>query len=254
VAALSHPRILAIYGFGEQGGTVYAVTELLEGRTLRQALLEGPLPVRQALAICREVAEGLAAAHEQGIIHRDLKPENIFLSRDNQPKLLDFGLASRVALSALNATEVPTRTSLTAAGQVIGTTDYMSPEQVRGLTVDARSDLFSLGSVLYEMLSGSRPFRRGTPAETMTAILREDAPPLSSVMESVPVAVEHVVQLCLEKRPEARFSSARDLKSALEDASRSVDSHRTMAETEPTTRSIARPCRSLPLCRCLSLS
>ena len=177
VAALSHPNILQIHEFGKHGDIVYAVTELLEGETLRDRLGTGPVPPRKAAELARQIAHGLGAAHEKDLVHRDLKPENLFVTQDGRIKILDFGLA-RVAQpsSANDATHTPTRTELTSPGAVMGTVGYMSPEQVRGQTAGARSDIFSLGTVLYEMLSGQRAFSRETSAETMTAILREDPP------------------------------------------------------------------------------
>ncbi|HEX6851870.1 MAG TPA: protein kinase [Candidatus Polarisedimenticolaceae bacterium] len=214
VAALAHPGILAIHGFGEDDGTVYAVTELLDGRTLREALHEGPMPPERVAAIALAVADGLSAAHDRGIVHRDLKPENLFLTRDGRTKILDFGLAAFVGTAVSDdATHTPTRTSLTTPGVVMGTTDYLSPEQVRGGVVDARSDLFALGTVIWEMLSGSRPFHRETGAETMTAILREPPPALP---KGVPPSLERAARRCLEKAPEKRFRSARELAAALD--------------------------------------
>ena len=217
VAALSHPGILAIFGFGEHDGSPYAVTELLEGQTLRDALAAGALAPARATEIARQVAHALATAHDRGIVHRDLKPENIFLTRTGHTKILDFGLASHVIVEAatgVGSDASPTHTSLTTPGTVLGTTDYLSPEQVRGLAADARSDIFSFGSILYEMLSGRRPFRRDTAAETMTAILRADPAALASTTP----ALAGIVGRCLAKNPADRFASARDLASAVDAA------------------------------------
>jgi TolB-like protein/tetratricopeptide (TPR) repeat protein len=214
VAALSHPNILAIYDFGQESGRHFAVMELLEGQTLREILSAGPLPPRKAVEYGRQIAEGLAAAHARGIVHRDLKPENLFVTRDGHVKILDFGLAVQRTAGDANITSSPTVARVTEPGVAMGTAGYMAPEQVRGGLADHRADIFALGAVLYEMLAGRRAFERETGAEMMTAILREDAPPLSSV-RTLPPALEQIVEHCLEKRPEDRFQSARDLAFAL---------------------------------------
>ncbi len=216
VAALSHPNIVALHDFGEEEGTVYTVTELLEGETLRAALRRGPLPVRKAIEQAVQIARGLAAAHEKGIVHRDLKPENVFVTADGQVKILDFGLARQETPSGPVASEVQTLTRDTAPGVVLGTVGYMSPEQVQGLAADHRSDVFALGCVLYEMLTGRRAFERPTSAETLTAILREDPPSLSGTGRPIPAVLERTVRRCLEKSPAERFQSARDVAFALE--------------------------------------
>ncbi|HSL23499.1 MAG TPA: WD40 repeat domain-containing serine/threonine protein kinase [Vicinamibacterales bacterium] len=213
LAALNHPNILAIHDFGVSGGTTYAAMELLEGQALRDRLAGGPLPPRKAADYAAQIARGLAAAHDRGIVHRDLKPENIVVSPDGRVKILDFGLALQVGVAASLASDV-TR-ARTDAGMVLGTMGYMSPEQVRGEPVDFRSDIFSLGSVLYEMLSGRRAFARDTAAETMTAILRDDPPELPGGGD-MPLSLRGIVQHCLEKAPAERFQSARDLAFALE--------------------------------------
>ena len=221
VAALSHPNILAIFDFGDQGGTAYAVTELLEGETLRDRLATGPLPVRKALEVAVQIARGLGAAHDKGIVHRDLKPENVFVTKDGHVKILDFGLA-RVG-GPVQGDSGKTMTTppegATGPGVVLGTVGYMSPEQVRGNPADHRSDLFSLGAILYEMVSGRRAFQRDTAAESMTAILKEEPPEFQAVGKPVPLALDRVIRRCLEKSPEERFQSARDLAFALEDIS-----------------------------------
>ena len=226
VAALSHPNILAIHDFGSHEGTAYAVMELLEGETLRERLATGALPARKAVDIAVQVARGLAAAHEKGIIHRDLKPDNIIVTPDGRAKILDFGLARQVeAPAAGDDTRSPTLAHATDAGTVLGTVGYMSPEQVRGETADHRSDIFSLGSVLYEMLTGRRAFKKPTGAETMTAILQED--PLEVPGVEIPPALERTLQHCLEKSPAERFQSARDLafdlETAIDSSGRSTD-------------------------------
>jgi len=216
IAALSHPNILAIHDFGQSDGRHYAVMELLEGQTLRDMLAAGALPPKKAIDYGRQIAEGLGAAHEKGIVHRDLKPENIFVARDGRVKILDFGLARQDASpSDGSATSSPTLARGTEPGTVMGTAPYMAPEQVRGELADHRADIFAFGAVLHEMLAGRRAFERSTAAETMTAILREDAAPLTTLRDGVPLALERVVEHCLEKRPGDRFQSARDLAFAL---------------------------------------
>jgi eukaryotic-like serine/threonine-protein kinase len=211
-AALNHPNILAIYDIGTHEGAPYIVAELLEGESLQDRLRTGPMAVRPATDTALQVARGLAAAHEKGIVHRDLKPGNIFLTRDGRAKILDFGLAKLTrAEPASSAPDAVTLTSDSVTGAVLGTVGYMSPEQVRGFPVDHRSDLFSFGAILYEMLSGKRAFRRDTPADTMSAILTIDPPELSETERAIPLALERVVRHCLEKNPEERFQSARDL-------------------------------------------
>jgi eukaryotic-like serine/threonine-protein kinase len=212
VAALSHPNILALHDVGEADGVHYAVTELLEGETLRGLVGRGLIPVRRALEIAHEVAEALAAAHGKGIVHRDVKPENVFLTKDGHVKILDFGLARAGAVPAgRDETESPTVDKLTSEGAVVGTVAYMSPEQARGLPVDHRSDQFSLGIVLYEMLAGRRPFKGDSAAETLTAIIREEPEPLSKEGPLVPAPVRWVVERCLAKEPADRYDSTRDL-------------------------------------------
>ena len=214
VAALSHPNILALFDYGESDGTTFAILELLEGETLRARLAAGPLPRRKALDYAVHIARGLAAAHDRGILHRDLKPENVFLTRDGQVKILDFGLALLTTPdSEAETLEGPALTRITDSGFVVGTAGYMSPEQVRGLPADHRSDLFSFGTVLYEMLAGRRAFSGETPSDRLIAVLQQEPPELPA---SVPRALDRIVRHCLEKRPEERFQSARDLAFDLE--------------------------------------
>jgi TolB-like protein/Tfp pilus assembly protein PilF len=212
VAALSHPNILAIHDVGREEGVCYAVMELLEGESLRERLGRSALSWRKAVQIGTAIAEGLSAAHVRGIIHRDLKPENIFLTADGVVKILDFGLARMERpLSPDGGAPAATMTLQTQPGVVLGTVNYMSPEQVRGEPADARSDIFSFGSVLYEMLTGGRAFARDTGAETMTAILKEEPPEIAAMGREVPAGLDHLIRHCLEKTPEERFQSARDL-------------------------------------------
>jgi Tol biopolymer transport system component len=210
---LNHPNILAVHDIGIHEGAPYIVSELLEGESLRSRLKTGPVPSAKAIDYARQAAEGLAAAHDKGIVHRDVKPDNLFITKDGRIKVLDFGIAKLATPGddAARHTGVPTDT---AAGTVVGTVGYMSPEQVRGEAVDARSDIFSVGTVLHEMLTGRPPFTRATAADSMAAILKEDpAVPLSA---EVPPALARIVARCLEKTREARFQSARDLAFALD--------------------------------------
>ena len=220
VAALSHPNILSIFDFGTQDGTAFAVTELLEGETLRGKLDTGPIAQRQAIEYALQAAKGLSAAHEKGIVHRDLKPENLFVSKDGHLKILDFGLAKKMeAVTPEEKTSAQTGSGHTEPGTVMGTMGYMSPEQVRGLPVDHRSDLFSLGTILYEMLSGKRAFKRDTASDTIAAILKEDPPELTQSGRNISPALDHIVKHCLEKDRSRRFQSAQDIAFALSEAS-----------------------------------
>jgi serine/threonine protein kinase/Tol biopolymer transport system component len=214
VATLSHPNIMAIFEFGCDQGQSFAVMELLKGETLSERLLERPLPLRKAVDLSVQIAEGLAAAHERGVVHRDLKPANIFITTEGHAKILDFGLARlERGLSAL--TRSATEVLLTEPGTVLGTVTYMSPEQARGESVDARSDIFSLGAVLYEMFTGSCPFARSSAAETIGAILHDEPRSIHEKDHSLPESLNRFVLHCLEKEPGDRFQSARDLAFAL---------------------------------------
>jgi tRNA A-37 threonylcarbamoyl transferase component Bud32 len=215
-AALNHPNILAVFDIGTSEGSPYVVSELLEGETLRERLRGGSIVVRKTLDYALQIAHGLAAAHEKGIIHRDLKPENLFVTKDGRLKILDFGLAKLTQPDSAAQTSLPTMTHATEAGVVLGTAGYMSPEQVRGIAVDARSDIFSFGAILYEMISGKRAFHGETAADTMSAILKEDPPELNETNRNVNPALERMVQHCLEKNPEQRFHSASDIAFDLE--------------------------------------
>src|SRR5208282_2823318 len=209
ISLLNHPNILAVYDVGEHEGSPYLVTELLEGETLHRRLKHGPLTQRKSVEYAQQVARGLAAAHERGVTHRDLKPENLFVTRDGIVKILDFGLAKLSA--GVNVDSALAGELATEMGATLGTVGYMSPEQVRGEPADHRSDIFSFGAVLYEMLSGQGAFDAPTGAERMVKILREDPPPLA-----LPQALDQVLRHCLEKSPDDRFHSARDLAFALQ--------------------------------------
>ncbi|MEP6994233.1 MAG: LpqB family beta-propeller domain-containing protein [Acidobacteriota bacterium] len=219
VAALSHPNILSLFDFGQVDGVVYAVTELLKGETLRARLAHEHLSERKAVEIAAAIAEGLAAAHSEGIVHRDLKPENVFLTSDGRVKILDFGLA-RVAETgeAIALTSAPTTPASTEPGVVMGTAGYISPEQIRGRPADARSDLFAFGAVLYEMLTGERAFSGATTGESLAAILRDQPPEVSAKAPAVSPAIDRLVSRCLQKSPDERFQSARDLAYALRES------------------------------------
>ncbi len=216
IAQLSHPNILDIHDFGADDGVLFSVTELLEGVDLRQRLRGHPLPISKVVSIGRAVAEGLAAAHSKGIVHRDIKPANIFITHSGQIKVLDFGIAGlRQSLTEDISDGGSDAQTLTQEGQVVGTPDYMSPEQITGKPVDARSDIFSLGCVLYEMLTGKRPFAGATSGETKTSIVARDPAPLAELRPDVPAPLDRLVCRCLEKEPNERFESARDLAFAL---------------------------------------
>jgi Tol biopolymer transport system component len=216
-AALNHPNILSIFDIGEERGAPYVVSELLEGETLRERLRTGPLPTRRVIDYAVQVAKGLAAAHEKGIVHRDLKPENLFLTNDGRVKILDFGLAKLTQpQSSSSSGDAPTVQVATETGLVMGTAGYMSPEQVRGKPADHRSDIFSFGAILYEMISGKRAFHGESAADTMSAILKEETPELSETARNVPPGLERIVRHCLEKIPAQRFQSAGDLAFDLE--------------------------------------
>jgi len=231
-AALNHPNILAVYQMGTYFGTPYLVTELLEGRTLTETIRRAPLPVRKALHYAIQFAHGLAAAHEKGIVHRDLKPDNLFVTKDDRIKILDFGLAKLIQPKDSLTSAAPT---LTLPGVAMGTMGYMSPEQVRGLATDHRTDIFAFGAILYEMVMGKRSFERPTSADTMSAILNEEPPPIAQISPDTPAALERVIRRCLEKNPEQRFQSASDLAFALEALSDPSALTPTAAHQVPTT-------------------
>jgi eukaryotic-like serine/threonine-protein kinase len=244
-AALNHPNILAVYDIGARDGVPYVVSELLEGQTLREQLSAGPLSVRKAVEYAIQIAHGLEAAHEKGIVHRDLKPENLLVMANGRVKILDFGLAKLTdgplgSAGPAEAGSDTTHTSITMPGVVLGTVGYMSPEQIRGLPTDHRSDIFSFGAILYEMLSGHRAFRGDTTADTMMAILKEPHAPVPAE-RNLPAALERIVDRCLEKAAAARFQSAGDLAFALEGLSSHSDAAAMTATSAP-----ARSWRPLP--------
>jgi Tol biopolymer transport system component len=217
VAKLSHPNILSIFEFAQDGSTAFVVTELVDGTTLRARLEIGALPQRRAVAYALQIARGIAAAHARGIVHRDLKPENLMITRDDQVKILDFGLAKTIDAGEPDMTRGGG--VATNVGMVLGTFGYMAPEQVRGLAIDHRADMFAFGAVLYEMLSGERAFKGETAADTMTAILTKDPPDLDAARLAISPGLDRIVRRCLEKTPELRFQSATDLAFALENLS-----------------------------------
>ncbi len=210
LATLNDPNLLAIYDVGTQDGTPYLVSELLEGQTLRQRLLAGPLPFHRVIDFAMQIVRGLMAAHEKRIVHRDLKPENIFITNEGRVKILDFGVA-KLAQPEQNADSSEAATLMTTSGVVLGTVGYMSPEQVRGQALDHRSDLFSFGAILFEMLTGKRAFQGPTTADTISAVLKEEPQDLWQINPNLPPATAHILRHCLEKRPEERFQTTRDL-------------------------------------------
>jgi serine/threonine protein kinase len=227
VAAISHPNILAIHDIGHADDVTFAVMELLDGETLRDRLKAGAphgLPVRKAIDYALQIARGLAAAHEKGIVHRDLKPENIFITSDGRAKSLDFGLAKQRVAAAPLATMTPTLAGGTTPGTILGTIGYMAPEQVRGLEVDQRADIFALGAVFYEMLAGRSAFQGDTTADTISAILNQEPRELTAVDPSLPPALDRIVRRCLEKSPAERFHSAHDFAIALDAVAGSASS------------------------------
>ena len=220
VAALNHPNILGVYDIGQHQGSPYMVCELLDGETLREKMQEGPMPQRRAIEYASQIAEGLAAAHDKGVVHRDLKPENVFVTKDGRVKVLDFGSgkagADRSGAHGRGEGATATVPAHTMPGMVLGTAGYMSPEQVRGKEVDARTDIFAFGAIFYEMLSGRRAFKGESSIETMNAILKDDPPELETEKLKLSPGLERIVRRCLEKEPARRFHSARDVGFALE--------------------------------------
>jgi hypothetical protein len=231
VAALQHPHILAVHDVGSHEGRPYVVFELLEGGTLRERLSHGPLTVRKAIEAAVQICDGLAAAHAHGVVHRDLKPENVFLVREGRVKLLDFGLAKLLEAPEEAGSEAATATA-TDRGTWVGTPGYVSPEQLRGQGATARSDVFALGAVLYEMLTGQRAFKGASRADTLAAILDKDPPPMVLSGGGIPLTLERVVLRCLEKNPDDRFQSACDVAFAL-------DALSTGSVSEPAAAAVA---------------
>src|SRR5258706_6680128 len=236
-SALNHPSIVTVYEVGSTNGTSYLAMELVLGRTLREVLEQGPLPARRVLDLAAQLAEGLAKAHAAGIVHRDLKPANVMVSSDGFAKILDFGIAklTRAGGLAQDETAAPTIDPGTVPGTVLGTVGYMSPEQARAQPVDFRSDQFSFGSMLYEMATGRRAFQRGTSAETLTAIIREEPEPLARLAPQVPAPLRWIVERCLAKDPEDRYASTKDLARDL----KSVRDH--ISEVSGTGAAVAVP-------------
>jgi serine/threonine-protein kinase len=211
IASLSHPNVLSIFDYGNEAGTFFVVTELLDGQTLRDRLTSDAIEWRSAIDIGAEIAEGLAAAHARAVVHRDLKPENVFLTREGRVKILDFGLAQTDPFLAGEDTgNLPTRKFNTEPGTIVGTLAYMAPEQLKGEAVDGTADIFSLGCILYEMVTSKRPFQRRSGAATIAAILKEDVP-RDELAEAVPPEFQRIIEGCVEKNPLQRFQSARDL-------------------------------------------
>ncbi len=239
-SSLNHPNILTIYDIGEHEGAPYIVAELLEGEELSELIKQGPIAQRKAVDYARQFAEGLAAAHAKGIVHRDLKPENLFVTKDGRVKILDFGLAKlrQQPFGGVDK-DAPTQKRITDPGAIMGTVGYMSPEQVRGQETDHRSDIFSFGVILYEMLGGRRAFRGESAIEVMNAILKEEPPELGESGMKIAPGLEKVVRRCLEKKPEHRFHSAHDLGFALEAIDSSSSSGLNQAKVaqapDPTT-------------------
>ncbi|MEQ1643841.1 MAG: serine/threonine-protein kinase, partial [Pyrinomonadaceae bacterium] len=221
--ALNHPNIIAVYDVDIQDGVLYVVSELLEGGELRELLDEGSIPLRNITEYAQQIVSGLSAAHEKGIVHRDLKPENLFITKDDRVKILDFGLAKLseppASAGGTCGNEDATRKALTNPGVVMGTVGYMSPEQVRGQKTDHRSDIFSFGLILYEMITGRRAFQEESLAETMSAIVKEEPPEMTESNPNISPSLERIVRRCLEKKPDRRFQSTADLGFALESLS-----------------------------------
>ena len=238
-SALNHPNIVTIHEIGTSESTTYIAMELVDGRTLREVLHSGPLPTKRLLDLAFQIADGLAKAHSAGIVHRDLKPENVMVSRDGVVKVLDFGLAKLVDSAPGESSHLPTTTNQTKAGTVLGTVGYMSPEQASGKPVDFRSDQFSLGTILYEMATGKRAFQRGTAAETLTAIIREEPEPPVTLNPAIPTPFRWILERCLQKDPEERYASTRDLARDIKSIREHLSDFSEASSTGETLRAIA---------------
>ena len=242
-AALNHPNIVAVFDIGSHHGQPFIVSELLEGEPLGHKLRSGPLPMRTALDYGKQIATGLAASHDKGIVHRDLKPDNVFITRDGRAKILDFGIAKLLAVPSEPETSLALTAPGTAVGLVLGTPGYMAPEQIRGDAVDHRTDLFALGAMLFEMLSGARPFAGSTHADTMSAVLTREPPDLVTPEGPVPPSTDRIIRRCLEKQPEHRFQSARDLAFALGTMTSETLAPGSLGESRPAAQTARRPRR-----------
>jgi eukaryotic-like serine/threonine-protein kinase len=240
-AALSHPHVIAVYDAGVEGSSPYVVFELLDGRDLRETMKAGAVPPRKALEYAAGIASGLSVVHDKGIVHRDLKPENVFVTRDGGVKILDFGIARLTD----DAPAIGDHATATVPGTMIGTAGYMSPEQVRGEAVDHRSDIFAFGAVLYEMLTGRSLFRRGTVPETLAAILQDDPPAWVGDGSMLSARLMRLARRCLEKAPDARFQSARDVTIVLGDDAAAIRSSSPITSSTPTRRMKCAPCASI---------
>ena len=240
---LNHPNITAVYDLGIARGRAVHRDGAARGRDAARGARGRRVSARKAIDYAVQIAHGLAAAHEKGIVHRDLKPENLFVTKDGRVKILDFGLAKLThAEAGCQATNLPTAAAGTEPGVVLGTLGYMSPEQVQGQPADARSDIFSFGAILYEMLSGKRAFHGDSAAETMSAILKEDPPDLSVTNKNIPAGLERMVRHCLEKNPEERFHSAHDVAFDLEALSGTLDAPaRALEVANPRPAALAPP-------------
>ncbi len=239
-SALNHPNIITIYEIGTSGSTSYLAMELVEGKSLRAILDDAPMTLRRIVSIASQLADGLAKAHAAGIVHRDLKPENLMISKDGFLKILDFGLAKMTLVNTHQASHLQTQTG---AGMVLGTVGYMSPEQASGKAIDFHSDQFSFGTILYEMISGKRPFQRGTPAESMAAIIREDPEPVGSLNSQTPAVLRWILDRCMAKDPEERYASTLDLARDLQ----SIRNHISEVSSVTTASAVQQPVKRFPI-------